>query len=221
MVKHLGEEQQAQTRLRAALFEAYAEDRANNREPKLKDILRTNIPYLDAFIEEVLRFKNPSLAFNRVALEDLTISSHYVPKETMIIFATYGPALNNAGSPIDECVRSESSQKHHNDVPGDWADSPFPPEEFHPERWLKTSEDGAAAVFDPKAGPMLAFASGLRMCWGRRLAYLELRPVVTLFVWNFVFEKLPADLHDWDVRNDLFLEPRHARVKLSGVPRAE
>jgi cytochrome P450 len=44
-------------------------------------------------------------------------------------------------------------------------------------------------VFDSKAALILTFASGPRICWGRRLPYLELRLMVTLFVANFVFEK--------------------------------
>ena len=66
----------------------------------------------------MLRCKNPSLALNRVALKDLTIFGHHVPKGTMVIFATSGLTPNHAGARIDECVCSESSQKHHDDVPG-------------------------------------------------------------------------------------------------------
>lgn len=222
VVKHLGEQQQIQTKLREALFQAYPDARASNKQPGLDDILKTKVPYLDAFIEEVLRASNPSMVVSKEALEDMTILGHHIPQGTMLIFSTYGPTINHAGARVDESLRSESCQKHRDEGLGDWADGEFPGEEFHPERWLRPSEDGTGElVFDPKAGPMLTFSAGPRMCWGRRLAYLELKLVVTLFVWNFAFGKLPAHLHDWGIEDDLFIKPKHSHVKLSCVPPAE
>jgi cytochrome P450 len=222
VVKHLGQEQQIQSKLREALFHAYPDARANNEQPKLDAILKTKVAYLDAFIEEVLRSSNPSMVVSKDADEDLTIFGHHIPRGTMVLFTSYGPTITHGGARVDESLRSESSQKHREEGLGDWADSEYPGEEFHPERWLRLSDDGTGElVFDAKAGPILTFSAGPRMCWGRRLAYLELKLVVTLFVWNFVFERLPDHLHDWDVDDDLFIKPKHSRVRLGSVPPAE
>jgi cytochrome P450 len=39
--------------------------------------------------------------------------------------------------------------------------------------------------FDPSAKPVLAFGLGLRGCFGKRLAYVEIRILITLIIWNF------------------------------------
>lgn len=219
MVKHLGEEQEIQDKLRQALFQAYPDARANGQHPKLDDLLKVKVHYLDAFIEEVLRVSNGNMAVSKETAEDLTILGHFIPAGTALMFTSAGPTFTSAGTRVDESLRSESSQKHHDEGLTDWADSEFPPEEFHPERWLRPSEeDDGKLVFDPKAGPLLTFSCGPRICWGKRLAYMQLRMVVTLLLWNFVFEKLPADLQDWDLQDDLFIKPKHSRVKLSAVP---
>ncbi|KAK3374178.1 hypothetical protein B0T24DRAFT_667278 [Lasiosphaeria ovina] len=62
------------------------------------------------------------------------------------------------------------------------------PAEFRPWRWLResSSSDGRL-VYDAGPGPELAFSSGNRGCWGRRLGELELRVVLALLVWSFEF----------------------------------
>jgi cytochrome P450 len=222
VVKHLGQEQKTQAKLREALFQAHPDARAGNKQPAIDDILKAKVPYLDAFIEEVLRASNPSMIVSKMSLEDMTILGHHVPKGTAVLFTTFGPTLNSSGAHVDESLRSESSQKHKDEGFSDWSESEFPAEEFHPERWLRPSPDGQGELaFDSKAGPMLTFSAGPRMCWGKRLAYMELKLIVTLLVWNFVFDKLPAELYDDDVDDDLFIKPRHCRVQLSSVPPPE
>ncbi|KAI9157971.1 Cytochrome P450 monooxygenase TRI13 [Paramyrothecium foliicola] len=216
-VKVLGQKQDIQAKLRATLFEAYPEARAAGQQPDLADMLKAKVPYLDAFIEEVLRCENPSLVINKKSVVDLDILGYHVPAGTILFFNSYGPTINYAGARVDESVRRESAQKHHQGL-GDWADSEYPPGEFYPERWLKISDD--SIVFDANAGPTLTFGVGPRMCWGKRLAYLELKLAVTAMVWNFMFENIPEHLYDEDITDDLFIKPRHTYVKLSNVPKA-
>ena len=48
-------------------------------------------------------------------------------------------------------------------------------------------------MFNANASPQIAFGMGSRSCWSRRLAYLELRMVVALVVWNFdLLDVLPV-----------------------------
>lgn len=222
MVKHLGEQQEIQNKLRESLFQAYPEARANGEQPKLEDILKTKVHYLDAFIEEVLRMSNPSYIISKESAEDLTVLGHVIPKGHIVLFSSWGPGYHYSGPRVDESLRSESSQKHRDEGLSDWGDdTKHPAGQFLPERWLRpSSEEGSKGelVFDSKAGPLLTFSAGPRMCWGKRLAYLELKLIVTLILWNFVFERIPAELQDWAIHNDMFIMPQRARVRLSSVP---
>jgi cytochrome P450 len=61
-------------------------------------------------------------------------------------------------------------------------------------------EDGRT-IFNGNAGPHLGFGGGPRGCYGRRLAYMELRLVIVLLVWTFELEKCPEELSSyagWD-----------------------
>lgn len=161
---------------------------------------------------------DPTVAVSKETLCDMEILGHFVPKGTMIVFCLTGPTFQQKGMPVAESLRSETSQKRRTDGLGDWGESKYPSNEFWPERWLRPSDDEKGGeVFDSQAGPFLAFSSGTRACWGKRLAYLELKLVVTLFLWNFVFEKLPEEMVDWDIDDDLFVKPRRCRVKLSSA----
>ena len=61
--------------------------------------------------------------------------------------------------------------------------------EFSPERWID-----AAGEFAPQAGPLHTFGLGARGCWGRKLAWLQMRVVVALLVVAFEFEAVPEPL---------------------------
>jgi cytochrome P450 len=185
----------------------------------LQDIINSKVPYLDAFIEEVLRMSSPIAVVSKEALRDMPILGHLVPKGTLIMLTTRGPTINYRGAPVDEATRSESSKKHVSDGLGDWAECEYPADRFHPERWLKSVENTqhGEVTHDSKAGPFLSFSTGTRGCWGRRLAYLELRLITTLLVWNFAFEPLPQELHDWDAVDELFTKPKHSRVILKSA----
>ncbi|KAH7031563.1 cytochrome P450 [Microdochium trichocladiopsis] len=235
-VKRLGSEQEAQRKLRAALREAYPEAYARRGEqPALRDVLAKQIPYLDAFIEEVLRVHPPAFGTSRLAKRDMEILGHKVPKGHMV-FTAFTGATYNAKGYLDkerrEQLASSSSHLAPGDGVADWADSDFAADEFHPERWLRVEDEeegggggGAAAAgggkgkvsFNQKAGPMMSFSAGPRACWGKRLAYLELKLVVTLLVWNFDFHRLPPELEDWVLDEELFVKPKTCRVLLSSA----
>ena len=67
--------------------------------------------------------------------------------------------------------------------------------EFKPERWIVQEDDDE--VFDPLAGPLIVFGLGPRACFGRKLAYLELRQAIVLLLWNFEFQRVPARLNSY------------------------
>lgn len=84
---------------------------------------------------------------------------------------------------------------------------------FNPDRWLKPDGNGGK-VFDPKAGPILSFGLGHRGCFGKRLAYLEMRMVLTLLIWNFQFKKLDEPLNSHQMYDSITTKPKYCYVAL-------
>jgi cytochrome P450 len=121
----------------------------------------------------------------RVALVDTVILGYNIPKGTDIFMLHGGPGYHSVGFPIDENRRSRTCKEASRQF-GSWDLDDVA--EFKPERWLKDGE------FTPTAGPHLAFGLGPRGCFGRRLGYLDMKIILVLLIWNFEFEKCPAEL---------------------------
>lgn len=119
------------------------------------------------------------------------------------------------GAKIPENLRSESSRAAATARTrvGTW--NPQDVKEFKPERWLEM-EDGKE-VFNAQAGPMLGFGLGPRGCFGRRLAYLELRLVLVLILWNFELQSVPAHLNSYACVDKLTHLPAQAYVRLAPI----
>ena len=91
---------------------------------------------------------------------------------------------------------------------------------FRPERWITTGADGDSdgrEAYDAQAGPMLSFGSGLRGCFGRKLAYVELKLLTTLIVWSFELERCPEGLSGYDRVEGLTQKPKDCYVALKKV----
>ncbi|GKT64942.1 cytochrome P450 [Colletotrichum tofieldiae] len=212
-VKYLGANQDAQSKLRRTLSLAYPEAIEENRQPTIEEIIKTQIPFLDGFIEETLRMCSPAAAVTKEALCDMTVLGHVIPKGTPIMFLLTGPTLSVPGAEVEETKRSETSQKLSSEGLGDWSQSPFPPGKFHAERWLQADENGDVK-FNNRAGPFMSFSNGPRGCWGKRLAYLELKLIITLLVWNLEFIRPPTEKDENVLIEGLFTKPKSCLVKL-------
>lgn len=212
-LKHLARDQRVQTKLREALRAAYPAAAQEKRQPSFEEVVKSHVPYLEAFVEEVLRVTAPVRAVFREATVDTTLLGHRVPKGTTVFFNLAGPSFLQPAFDIDESLRSPSSQVQKT-FRGSW--DPSDCGVFLPERWVKTEEDGKE-VFDPQAGPMLAFSSGVRGCFGRRLAYLQQKILVALLVWNFEFGPLPEELNSFDYFEALTIKPKKCFVRLGEV----
>ncbi|KAK1455688.1 cytochrome P450 [Colletotrichum melonis] len=212
-VKYLGIHQDIQSKLREALRLAYPDAASEKRQPTIDEITKTHVHYLDAFIEETLRLSSPAGAIMKETLVDMDILGYRIPKGTPLVLLLAGPTVSEAGVKIDEAKRSETSQKVANEGVGDWALTEYPPEELHPERWLQPDEKGEI-VFNNKAGPFMSFSYGPRGCWGKRLAYMELKLIITLLIWNLEFIGLPAELEDDALLEGIFTKPKSCLVKL-------
>ncbi|KAI1176834.1 cytochrome P450 [Nemania sp. FL0916] len=212
MVKNLADNPDIQTKLRLALREAYSEADAKRQQPSIVELWKVQVPYLDAVLEETLRFDGPLPLVRREALIDTELLGHKIPKGTSVFIVSDGPDYLHPPIPVRECDRSPSSRQKR--LYGSW--DPSDMHLFRPERWLKTNEKGNA-IFDAQSGPMMAFSLGPRACFGRRLAYLEARIVLALLVWNFEFHGLSDELSSRDSYDTITNNPCRCYVSLTKI----
>ncbi|KAL7623509.1 hypothetical protein AAE478_007192 [Parahypoxylon ruwenzoriense] len=185
IAKFMGENPGAQEKLRSALHAAYSTAIDEQRLPSWDEMKRTKVHYLDAFIEEALRLHSTSVT--RETQCDTVVLGHRIPKGTIFILNSNGPGFYSPSFPVDDTKRSPSSIKV-----GAW-DENRDMRTFEPERWLVTRPNGEVE-FDGTAGPQLIFGLGPRGCFGKRLAYVEMRVFTTLLCWNFDMVQAPKSL---------------------------
>ncbi|KAL6806780.1 cytochrome P450 [Trichoderma sp. SZMC 28013] len=216
-VKFMSTYQSVQARLRDALRQAHSDAYRDSRFPTMEEICGTSIPYLDAVMEEALRCGSVATLIARTATCDTQILGYPIPKGADVILTVTGPSMTEPALPIPESLRSLESQESKDRVPC-WEDDVS---EFKPERWLKMvkSADGSKEeeVFDQNAGPTLIFSAGPRQCFGKRLAYMKLRTVMTLLIWNFEFQLLDGSLNSPDIHECFVNLPKDCYVKLAKV----
>ncbi|KAI1131463.1 cytochrome P450 [Nemania abortiva] len=212
MVKHVADYPEVQAKLRSALRAAYPAAHAEGRQPTAVELWKVQVPYLDAVLEESLRYDGPIPVTVRQALVDTELLGHKIPKGTAVFLLSDGPDYRSPAIPVPESIRSPSSREKR--LCGSW--DPSDMHLYRPERWLKTDENGNV-VFDAQSGPMMAFSQGPRACFGRRLAYLETRIVLALLVWNFEFHKLSEGLSSRDSFDRITKNPYQCYVSLTKV----
>ncbi|KAI0401888.1 cytochrome P450 [Xylaria palmicola] len=212
MIKDMADYQEVQANLRSALRTAYSAAYAEGRQPTVVELWKTPVPYLDAVLEEALRYDGPIPLTLREAIVDTELLGHRVPKGTAIFLVSDGPDFMTPPIPVQESARSPSSREKR--LMGAW--DPSDMHLFKPERWLKTDETGKV-VYDPQSGPMMAFSLGPRGCFGRRLAYLETRIVLALLVWNFEFHQISGELSSRDSYDTITKNPHRCYVSLTKV----
>lgn len=146
--------------IKSAFSELFASIDGNNN---------SNIPYLWAFINEVLRF-HPSAPFtSREAVRNTTLAGQFIPKGTQVIIA---PEITNKDTDL-------------------WGPDA---EEFKPERWLNIDPATNKAMSYNNSGGAssnyahLTFIHGPRSCIGQGFARAELAIFVAVFVYRFEFE---------------------------------
>lgn len=205
--------QSVQSRLRDDLKKAFGKAVESGAWPTAADISSASIPYLDAVIEESLRYASVATLIIRTATCDTQILGCHIPKGTDIVLPLTGPSMTEPALDISESRRTGSCRAAKDNVPT-WGDDI---QEYKPERWLKTERgiDGEETeVFNPQAGPNLAFSVGPRQCFGRKQAQLQLRTAMVLLLWNFEFEAVDAELNGWEITERLVNLPRDCYVKL-------
>ncbi|RAL15302.1 cytochrome P450 [Aspergillus homomorphus CBS 101889] len=95
--KYLTDFPEIQSNLRRALEKGYMPATRTGRSRTIQEILNTDVPYLKAAVQEILRFTNLATAFDRQALTDTQILGHAVPKGTIVTCVLLQPALVSPG----------------------------------------------------------------------------------------------------------------------------
>ncbi|KAK4447384.1 cytochrome P450 3A24 [Podospora aff. communis PSN243] len=210
-VKIMGLHPVAQRELREALVAAFGD----NKFPNSTEILKAEIPLLDATIEETNRFSATAAITSRRAVVDTQILGYHIPKGTDVLMNL---RTNKQQFDVDESLRSETCRAAQAKRPRGGFDGPSGRDldKFVPRRWLAQDATGKE-VFDAYSLPVLNFGGGFRGCFGKRLAYLELRIIITTLVLNFEFLPLPEKLTGMEAYEEVFRKPRAAHVKLRAL----
>ncbi|KAJ0384027.1 hypothetical protein COL922a_009257 [Colletotrichum nupharicola] len=186
---------------------------ADGRAPTYAEIVQTSISYLDALVEEMLRLAHTTIIQELQASEDTIVLGHRIPKGTNVFVANQGASFTEPAFDIPQSLRSESCKNAMEDRGmRSWNEDGM--NKFWPERWLVTNKETGEQVFDSAAGPTIPFGLGLRGCFGRRLAYMELKLLVTLLVWTFEFLPCSTELSTYEDVEGLTRKPKQCYVNL-------
>jgi cytochrome P450 len=208
LLSHPGE----QAKIRRNLHETYGAARREKRLPTAQELTSIHAHYLDAFIEEVLRFNSPVVTIMVMTRRDTIVLGHPIPGDTQVFLNLTGPSLNMPSVNVDERNRSETARLYKPQKQN-WDGQD--PDLFKPQRWLTEDKNGRL-VFSGSSGPTLAFSAGNRGCWGKRLGYLELRIVLSLLIWSFEFD-LPEEFVSWDMYDSLVTAPKQCLIRVTEV----
>ncbi|KAJ5443756.1 uncharacterized protein N7458_007628 [Penicillium daleae] len=204
ILKLLADYPDIQVKLREHLRTKFAGPIQDNRLPTAAEIINTKLPYLDAVLEEMLRLRAAMLV-PRDATKDTQLLGYQIPKDTVVLLVCQGPDY-----------RPSPPSKYWSDVK---ASRLYPGkgnpdlEIFDPERWLVRDENGNIE-FDGSSYPQLAFGLGIRACWGRRLAMLELRIMTTLMVLKFELKDVPKELAGHEASYDISYRAKKGYLRL-------
>lgn len=218
-LKYLTDSPEIQKRLRRSIRVALRHT-SYSRLPSVTDLMAAPLQYLEAVIAETLRLSNTGPVSFRQTMVPCRLLGHDIPVGTPIILVTAGPSYNSAeGPPPSNTLSSKTSQIafSHEQVRqavsrSEDCNSPvYSLDKFVPERWLR---DGK---FDANAVHMLPFSAGSRGCFGKKIALLELKIMITIFILRFEFPRLPERLSGYQVQDGLTSRPQSCYVS----PRAE
>ncbi|VUC29603.1 unnamed protein product [Clonostachys rosea] len=215
-VKLLTDNQSVQSRLRDGLRAAFPQATRERRALTYLELVDAHIPFLDATVDEILRHSNTIAFVTRQALQDTTVLGRHIPKGTNVFFMANGPGYLEPNMKLSDEARSPGARKTAKSVlTGAWRDDDIAM--FRPERWLEIDPNTGAEVYNPMAGPSLAFGLGLRACFGRKLAMNMLKIHFALIVWHFELLPTPARLGGYEAVQKFAREPTQCYIRLKDV----
>ncbi|TDZ35852.1 Cytochrome P450 monooxygenase TRI13 [Colletotrichum spinosum] len=228
-LKFLADHPEYQAKLRRAMEDGFSAARAEKRNLRIEEIMHINVPYLYASMEEIMRCAGTAPFTEREAMSDTTLLGHHIPKGTKVFCLSQGASIKSPAHVIDESRRSETARlaaKNRGKVP-QW--DPVDIADFNPERWLvpvspesekgEPNGTGPSVEFDSAAGPQIPFGLGKRSCFGKRLACVELRIILSLIVWNFEILRCPEALSGYEAKDYVTHKPLKNYVRLRKVER--
>ncbi|KAJ5298088.1 hypothetical protein N7508_008337 [Penicillium antarcticum] len=218
-VKQIADNQIAQSRLREALKASFPSAMKQGRVPTASEIQSARVPYLDATIEEILRLQ-PIVEVGRSTVHDTPVLGRVIPKGTIVL------TLNQGAGVMYPLYDTNTHNSHSSQPAKRWESYGTIDEDtahiFAPERWLTMSENHAEGhVFNPTACYCLAFGAGVRGCWGRRLAYLQIRLFVAMIVWSYEFQQCPESLSGYQAVEGIVRVPDNCFVRLKTLSARE
>ncbi|KAI0124990.1 cytochrome P450 [Xylariales sp. AK1849] len=216
--KLLADSPHVQSKLRTVLFDTFGE---KNGVPTSKQLITMRMPYLDAVVEEVVRCAQTASSAVRRTLRDTQLLGHHIPRGVDVYLMSNGPGYivsNDLNETIPEHVRSISSRENKHRAMPSWESSDIGV--FKPERWIKTDENGVQ-MFDVHAGPSMQFGSGLRGCFGKKLAYLEIRIFIAVLLWTYDLQLVPEALRGHEAFDSLTHKPKKCYLILKVTGRTE
>jgi cytochrome P450 len=211
-VKLLAANQAVQSNLRTQLRSTFSSAHAERRVPTAQEIATCQNHYLDACIEEINRCAATASFASRTAIRDTVLLGHFIPKGTKIACMTAGGGVLEPAFEIDDKLRSEQYHKAGGGKAGTWDVRDL--KKFDPQRWLVRDKETGTEVYDSTAGPHIAFGAGLRGCFGKKLAYLELRLAIVLIIWHYELLPVPEEYATWEASDQLTHCPLQCYVKL-------
>lgn len=169
-------------------------------------------------IEETHRCAHIVPTVIRQTIVDTDLLGHRIPKNTHVFFYTSSSSFMKPAFDIPDEKRSKTALDSK-DRFGVWKSDDVA--DFVPERWLKRGQDSQTGieteVFDPQSGPQMAFGAGPRGCFGRRLAYVEMRIMIVLLIWKFEFLELSEKLNSFEGVDIFAVPPKDCYIRLRKV----
>lgn len=157
--------QQAQTTFRAELKRTFPAPGL----PSTAQLLETDVPYLDAVVEETLRLAvTGGVVPREVMVDNAQVLGCHIPKGTIVFLST---RVQAEPLPVAEERRSDSSRagrekRSYHGLYGREAENLGV---FEPRRWIATDEKGNE-TFDVNTLPTLWFGGGFRGCFGESMS---------------------------------------------------
>ncbi|KAF7328194.1 hypothetical protein MVEN_02577100 [Mycena venus] len=163
-----------------------------------------SLPYLDAFVHEILRVYPPvTPVMHRETLKD-TILPLSKP-----LNGVNGEAITSIAVPKGTTVYIAISGANHNR--NVWGDDAL---EFKPERW----DHGKASTQNEKIcgiyGNMMTFIGGERSCIGFQFSLLEMKVILSVFLRRFKFSPAKDGPVQWKMPGIIALPSVDGKVQL-------
>ncbi|KAM7183599.1 Cytochrome P450 [Rhypophila sp. PSN 637] len=214
-----------QTKLRDSLYDALGFEHGSDggkivEQLTTAKLVETDIPYLDAYVHELIRCSATAGPIERMAAVDTVVFGYHIPKGTHMLLNTKIQDVHvRSLKDIPETTRSATSQSAQGKVRGGLlGDCGHDLDGFNPARWLVKNENTGKEVFDGRALPSLAFGGGFRGCPGKKLAVMDLRIMVAVLLLSFEFSLVEDEnARSLVAEEDIFRKPKYREVRLRAV----